>query len=288
MVRAHTVIVVEDTFVDRLRADIERLQQILMDVAQHEADINDVNGDYKDRRRQVRAQLKSLGLDDPNPWPDLWMWYGRWSKDPDLGSYQARREFVLMMYAPVLDALDNLGSRRLGTGLSVPATGWTEVDRQVEQLRERYARAQTPEEFRQVGLLCRDIFISLGHVVFDPDKHLPERTPMPKRDDAKNRLDLAVAAEHPGKAGERLRGLARATWDFVGPVVHERTDDQTKALLAADATIHIVKVLAVLFPSPTGSLHQPDLNDMDDEDWEPSAEDLAELGNFDWDDDYEP
>lgn len=277
--------VAEETFVDRLRADIERLKQILMDVAQWDANINDVNDEYMERRRQVRAQLMSLGLEDPNPWPDLWMWYGRYKDDSALQSYQARRELVLNQYQPLLDALENIADRRLGTGISAPATGWTEVDRQVEQLRERYARAQTPEEFRQVGLLCRDIFTSLGHVVFDPDKHLPDGEPMPKRDDAKKRLDVAVAAEHSGKSGEKLRALMRATWEFVQPVVHDRTDDQTKALVAADATIHVVKVLAVLFPSPTGSMQPPDvMKDLDDEDWEPSEDDLRTLeamGDYD-------
>jgi hypothetical protein len=266
----------EDAFVDRLRADIEKQKQLLMDVSNWAANIRDVNDEYKDRRSRIRSQLKALGLEDPNPWSDLWLWYGHYKDNPGLASYQDRRELVLRTYQPLLDALENIGERRLGTGITAPATGWTEVDRQVGQLRESYARAETPEQYRQVGLLCRDIFISLGHVVFDPDKHLPAGAAMPKRDDAKNRLEWAVRSEYRGESGEKMRGLVRATLEFVQPVVHDRTHDRTKAMIAADATVHLVKVLAALFPSPTGKPPTDEDDEHEDYDWEPSEDDWRE------------
>jgi hypothetical protein len=265
--------VVEDTFIDRLRSDIDAEIEMLIEVATNEVGIRSANDEYKSRRRTIRSELREFGLDDPNRWPDLWRWYGHYSSSADLGTYQARRELVLETYQPLLDALEGLEERRLGTGISAPATGWAEVDRQVAALHSSYARAHTPEEYCQVGLLCRHILISLGHVVFDPEKHLPPGRESPKGDDAKNRLDLAVRAEHGGGSNERLRALVRSTWDFVQPVVHDRTDDQTKAMLAADATIHLQKVLTVLFPNPTGSI--PAAREGDEEpNWEPDPGDL--------------
>jgi hypothetical protein len=267
--------VVEDTFIDRLRADIDAEIQTLIDVARNEVGIRGANNEYKSRRRRIRAELREAGLDDPNPWPDLWRWYGHYSGDGSLGTYQARRELVLESYQPLLDSLEGLEERRLGTGISVPATGWTEVDRQVAALHTSYARAHTPEEYRQVGLLCRDIFVSLGHVVFDGAKHLPPGKDPPRGDDAKNRLELAVLAEYGGGPNEKLRALVRSTWDFAQPIVHDRTDDQTKAMLAADATIHLQKVLAVLFPNPTGFLPaETSPDDEEEPDGEPSLDDL--------------
>jgi hypothetical protein len=36
-----------------------------------------VNGEYKERRDVIQTALERLGLDDPNPFGDLWTWYGK-------------------------------------------------------------------------------------------------------------------------------------------------------------------------------------------------------------------
>ena len=107
---------------------------------------------------------------------------------------------------------------------------------------------------------------------------------MPKRDDPKNRLAYAVRAEYGGGDNEELRVLVRATWKFVQPRVHDQTEDRTNAMIAADATIHLVKVLAALFGTPTGQGRghgepiQPELEPGEDyepePDWEPDPEDV--------------
>jgi hypothetical protein len=285
--------VADDTFIERLRVDIEAEKQTLMDVAQFSAQIQDVNDEYKARRRTIRSSLKKLGLDDPNEWEDLWLWYGHYS-DPNnfLNTNQYRREFVIETYSPLMAALENLEDRQLGTGIDMPETGWTQVDRQVAQLRISYARAETPEEFRSVGLLCRDIFVSLGHVIFDPEKHLPKGESMPKRDDPKNRLDYAVVTEFSGGANEKLRALIRSTWSFVQPRVHDQTEDRRDAMIAADATIHLVKVLAAMFPNPTGWLapEQPEFEPGEDfvpqPDWEPDPEAMGDYLSWKKEDSY--
>ncbi len=261
----------DEPFLDRLRADVDAEMQTLIGVATHEVAIRDANEEYRRRRRAIRSELRNLGLDDPNPWPDLWKWYGHYSADQHLTTYQARREFVLDMYRPLLDALEGLEERKLGTGIRPGPTGWTDVDRQVAALERAYARARTPEDFRQIGLLCRDIFISLGHVVFDPEKHLPPGAPIPKGDDAKQRLEYAIGAEHAGKGNEESRALVRAMWSFVQPVVHSRTGDETQAMIAAETTISLQRVIARLFPDPAGRL--PEAGE-DEQEWEPSPEDV--------------
>ena len=114
----------EDTFIERLRADIETEKQMLIDVAEFRAQIQDVNDDYKARRRTVRSGLKKLGLDDPNVWEDLWLWYGHYSQASNgLNTNQARREHVIRSHQPLMHALENLEDRGLGTGIEIPETG---------------------------------------------------------------------------------------------------------------------------------------------------------------------
>ena len=60
-----------------------------------------------------------------------------------------------LLYQLVLDTLDGLEQCRLGSGIAMGLTGWTDVDRQVAALERAYAAASVPEGFRQVGLLCR-------------------------------------------------------------------------------------------------------------------------------------
>lgn len=83
--------------------------------------------------------------------------------------------------------------RRLGSGIARGLTGWADVDGQIAALERVYAAASAPEEFRQIGLLCRALFVSTSYVVFDADRHLPDGAQLPKKDDAKNRLDYAIA-----------------------------------------------------------------------------------------------
>jgi hypothetical protein len=132
---------VESSFIDRLRSDIDAEIDMLMGVATHEVNIRDANDEYKQRRRRIRSELRELTIDDPNPWSDLWAWYGHYSRDSNLSSYQARRMFLLETYQPLRDALDGLEGRRLGTGIIVGPTGWTDVDRQVAALERAYAVA---------------------------------------------------------------------------------------------------------------------------------------------------
>lgn len=266
-------------FIDRLRQDIDAEIEVLMSVATHEVGIRDANAEYKRRRQQVHPELGQLGVRDPNPWRDLWGWYGHYSGVEELRTYQARRDFILALYQPVLDSLDGLEQRRLGSGIRMAPTGWTDVDRQVGALERAYAAASTPEEFRQVGLLCRDLFISTSYVVFDGDKHLPKGVKLPSKDDAKNRLDYAIGGEYGGRNNEELRAMLRATWRFVQPRIHDQTDDQTKAMIAADVTISLVKILGALFPQPTGHQPFPGLPEgvfEEEPPWEPSEDDLRD------------
>lgn len=243
--------------------------------------------------------LRQLGLDEPNSWGDLWLWYGFHKERPELSTYPARREHVIRRYQPALEALDGLEMPRLGTGIQAPETGWIPVDDQVRQLNQRYLSAQTPEDFRAVGLLCRDILLSLGRVVFDPDRHVKLGDPMPKLDDTKLRIGLMLNAEFPGEEGARIRTFTTAAWVFVQHVVHAQIDTETKARLAADSTVYIVNTLRTLMPEPSGRAEgNEEAGDLvggsawdeppEDEDWEPDPEDLAYLAEFAEDSEIEP
>jgi hypothetical protein len=275
----------EGTFVERLRSEISVEMEMLIDVATHEMRIQDVNDAYKERRRSIRQGIRRLGLADPNPWADLWMWYGYWSER--LPGYQDRREHVITRYQPLLDALERLEGRQLGTGVGPTQTGWTRVDEQTRQLRQRWATARTPEDYQAVGLLCRDLLISLAGSVFDPDRHQPAGEKLIPAADARNRIGQVLLTDFAGDDFDRLRKLVRSTWDYVVEVLHDRDADETKAGIAADSTIHVVNTMRRLIPEPVPPTLADDIDDTDEyEDYEPDPDLWPDEDEDDEDDAY--
>ena len=67
--------------------------------------IDDTEGEYTELRGHVSADLRSLGISDPNGFQSLWDWYGYW-KANGLSSYQSRREYINALYKPVIEALE--------------------------------------------------------------------------------------------------------------------------------------------------------------------------------------
>jgi hypothetical protein len=230
--------------VEELRTAIEQQAALMVTVATGGPRIEDRNAEYRTRRRNILAELRDRGLADPNPYADLWAWHGHWSQH--LGTWASRRAYISELYQPLLDALDHLEERPLGAGLQDALTGWERVDDQLAQLRERFARAETAEDFQAVGLLCRDIFRSLSDATFDEDEHLPEGEALPGPADAKKRLGFTADAVAAGGSNRELRALLKASFDLANKVQHARAATLDEAALVAEATVASVNLMRVL------------------------------------------
>jgi hypothetical protein len=84
-----------------LGRDIEAQRNLMIAVATGGPRIDSVSREYAERQARIRDGLAGLGIDDPNPYRDLWEWYGKWSAD--LPSYQSRRQYLTDLFAPLLD-----------------------------------------------------------------------------------------------------------------------------------------------------------------------------------------
>jgi hypothetical protein len=230
--------------VEELRASVEQQKALMIAVATGGPRIDDRQREYTARRREIAAELRRRGLADPNPYGDLWAWYGHWSAN--LAGYASRRAYISELYHPLLDAIDHLDERNLGGRLQEAVTGWDRVDDQLAQLRERFATANSVEDFQAVGLLCRDVFISLAEATFVADDHLPEREELPGPADAKRRLGFVVDVVAAGGSNQELRALLKATFDFANKVQHARAATLDEAALVAEATVASVNLMRVL------------------------------------------
>jgi hypothetical protein len=221
---------------EELRREVEREMDMMTAVATGGPRIQEVDGQYTERRRRIRTLLRQLGLEDPNPHVDLWAWYGKWSRD--FATYVQRRAYIRSLFAPLLQQIDDLEADTVGTQLpGSEETGWAAVDGQVAQLRVRLASCETGEDAQAVGLLCREIMVSLADAAHDPMVHGEVGA------SAVDRLNAAVDAHAAGEGNAKLRKLLKSTVDYANTVQHRRDCPLEEAGLVAEATVNAVHMV---------------------------------------------
>jgi hypothetical protein len=132
-------------------------------------------------------------------------------------------------------------------------TGWEKVDRQIQEVRLRLHEASAEEQFQAVGLLCREVMISLAQAVHDPARHMPVDGVPPSPTDAARMLEAYFVAELGGEGNEEARTHAKAALKLASALQHRRTADYRHAALSAEAAASIVNLVAIISgrrPSP--------------------------------------
>jgi len=203
-----------------------------------------------ERRERIEEALKERGIKDPNEYPDLWSWYGKWSSG-DLPSYQSRRMFITGLYTPLIERIKQ-GPISKGVEVFAEPTGWAKVDRGLTEIRRRLEEASKEEQFQAVGLLCREILISLAQTVYEPSRHPTLDGVKVSSSDAKRMLEAYLAAELGGEANkvarqhEVARQHAKAAFELANELQHKRTANFRQAALCAEATTAVVNLIAII------------------------------------------
>lgn len=203
--------------------------------------IDDANDYYRARERRISAGLKALGLDNPNPHGDLWDWYRKWKSD--FPSYAERRQYINEMYQPIIDSLVEVPPP------PVPVrepTGWERVDRTLEKAHASLSAARDAEDYQAVGLLCREIIISVAQAVYDPTIHQSPDGITPSETDGGRMIEAFLATAVSGGSNENIRRHARASLQLAVELQHKRTADFRTAALCLEATSSVVNILAIL------------------------------------------
>lgn len=228
---------------DELIAEIEAQRSLMIAVATGGPKIERANNEYVQRRRRIASELRRRGLKDPNPHSDLWAWYGRWSAG-DMPSWNSRRVHARSMYEPLIDQIQT-GSEQREMPEPEP-TGWPRVDRCVYEIRRQLERSENEEQFQAVGLLCREVLISVAQEVFDPLRHPTEDGAYPSQTDAKRMLDAYIGAALGGGSNEGARRHAKAALALADELQHRRTAAFRQAALCVEATISLVNIVSIL------------------------------------------
>lgn len=138
--------------------------------------------------------------------------------------------------------------KRIGERIEVfdDPVGWPKVDRQVQAARQELRTATSEEDFQKVGLLCREVLISVADAVYERARHPPVDAIEPSKTDAARRLDAYFTAELRGGAHEEARAAAKAALKLALALQHKRSADFQMAALCAEATAAVVNLVAVL------------------------------------------
>jgi hypothetical protein len=125
-------------------------------------------------------------------------------------------------------------------------TGWPRVDRQMDEVRLRFREATTEEQFQAVGLLCREVIISVAQAVYEEERHPPLDGVSPSTTDAKRMLEAFIGAELGGGSNKAVRSHAKAALNLAVTLQHDRMADFQTAAMCAEATASVVNIVGVV------------------------------------------
>ena len=224
--------------------EIEAQKSLMIQVATGGNRIEEVDEKYRLRRREIKRKLRNLQIDDPNSFEGLWDWYNYW-KSQGLETYRSRRQYVKDLYSNLLSKLDEIEA-----GLAIDETreftGWERVDRGLDKIRLQLASSHDEEDYQQVGLLGREVIISLAQSVYDPSRHQPLDGINPSDTDAKRMIDSFIEYELKGQSNRELRAYAKSALDLALKLQHRRTADFRTAAMSAEAAVSVVNTIAII------------------------------------------
>ena len=213
---------------------------MMIDVATGGARIQDVDDYYRAREVRIRQAIPE-GVTYDNPHVDLWAWYRHWSAE--LPQYKDRRFYVRQLFGAAIEAIAKRSSLP-----SEPreATGWERVDRALSKARTQLETASAEEDWQAIGLLCREVIISLAQAVYDPTIHKSLDGVRPSETDANRMLEAYIAHVFPGASNKEVRAHHRASLALALNLQHRRTATRQLAALCVEATASTTAVVSII------------------------------------------
>lgn len=218
------------------------LREVMIDVSTGGCRIQDRNDDYIVKHSELKAVLPDVGIEYTIAYDDLWAWYEEWKAN--LPSYMDRRQHVRKLLNPIIDA--TLKKTQSTVKLHREPTGWERVDRAVSAAKRQLDGARNEEDFQAVGLLCREILISVAQAVYMPDEHRTLDGVVPSQTDAKRMMEAFLHSSFPGDSFKEVRSHARASIDLSLNLQHRRTATRQLAALCFEATSSTCAVMRIL------------------------------------------
>lgn len=228
-----------------LKQNIEAISSIMISVATGGNRIQEDNDRYKMLHSQIQRDCKKLNLVYNNPHFDLWDWYRKWKAA--FSTYQERREYIWELFAPTLAYFDDNRNNNI-IDTVVELDDWDRIKRTLSKIKRDSEFANNEEDFQSIGLLCREVIISLAQAVFIPWLHgeKDEKGVSISDTDAVRMIGNYLNYSLSGSSNEELRAYAKSTNKLANSLVHKRNATKRDMLLAVSATISLINFIGII------------------------------------------
>ena len=208
--------------------------------------IQDVEDRYQKLHSSLTSKCKLLSIKYDNNFTSLWDWYGRWRDG--LNTYQSRRDFIGELLRPTFEAFNDDVNRPPIDMPIVEVDEWEQIKRVLVKIKRDSGSATNEEDFQQIGLLCREVIISLAQVVYDPLIHgeNDDKGTVIGKTDAVRMIGNYINVKLAGPSNEELRSYAKATNKLANLLTHKRDATQKDMLMTVAATIALINFVGIL------------------------------------------
>ena len=229
----------------QLKQNIETMKNIMVSVATGGNRIQDEDDRYKKLQTQIVRDCKKLNLTYNNNFSSLWDWYGKWSTS--FSKYQERRVFIKELFAPTLAYFEETENYN-NIETIVQLDDWERIKRTVTKIKRDSNNARDEEDFQTVGLLCRDVIISLAQAVYNPLVHgtTDDTGKQIGNADAVRMIGNYVSVKLNGSHNKELRAYAKATNDLANQLTHKRSATKKDMLLIVSSTIALINFIGII------------------------------------------
>lgn len=235
-----------ETGKEQLKKDLEALKDLMISVATGGERIQTVDSRYKTLHNSINNRCRQLNIKYENNFASLWDWYAKWSNE--FPRYQERRLFINQLLAPTFDAFDSDSTTPSLSTPIVELSDWNRINRTVLKIKQSSGLAKNEEDFQQIGLLCREVIISLAQAVYNPIVHgtKDEKGIEIGKTDAVRMIGNYINVRLAGSSNEELRAYARATNKLSNLLTHKRDAEKQDMLLSVSATIALINFIGIL------------------------------------------
>lgn len=229
-----------------LKQQIETIRNIMVSVATNGSPIKDVEERYKGLHSHVQRLCKKLNITYYNQYSSLWDWYGKWKAD--FPTYQERRTYIKNLFEPTLAYFEDVPDSSSSLDTFVELDDWDRIKRIVTKIKRDCHTAVNAEDFQEIGLLCREVIISLAQAVYNPNLHgdKDENGVTIGNNDAVRMIGNYINKELTGSSNKDLRAYAKATNALTNRLTHERNATKRDMLLTVSSTIALINFIGVI------------------------------------------
>lgn len=227
-----------------LRQNLDTIRNIMVSVATGGERIQTVNDRYQTIHVDVKSMCKKMGIPYNNTFDSLWDWYGKWRVD--FPSYQERRDFIRELFAPTLTGLDNYKNNEVD--VLVQLDDWGKINRMIGKIRSNTRTAKDIEDFQSIGVMCREVLISLGQIVYNPALHGEEDEAGTKisKADAERMFLAYFKYKFGGKHNKELRDYVKGVKGIANQLTHKDTSTRKDMLLTVSTTLSLINFIGIL------------------------------------------